>query len=77
MKERGFRYVFPLIAAILWIAVFILFFREHSTFHSSDYAARQAAEAAARWLPSCLIGAILSTAASFVVHRLLKDIDDK
>ena len=77
MKEQGFRYVFPVIAAILWIAAFILFFRGQSPYHSSDYAARQAAETAARWLPSCLIGAVLSTAAAYVVHRLLKDMDDK
>ncbi len=44
MKERGFKYVFPVIAAILWIAVFIMFFKEHSSFASGDYAARKAAE---------------------------------
>ena len=77
MKERGFKYVFPVIAAILWIAVCMIFVRAHSPFHSSDYAARQAAETAVRWLPACVIGAILSTAASFVVIRLLKDMDDK
>jgi hypothetical protein len=65
------------IAVILWIAVFIMFFREHSSFEFRNFAARKAAETAARWLPSCLIGAILSTAASFVVHRLLKGIEDK
>ena len=54
-----------------------LFVRAHSPFHSNDYAARQAAEAAIRWLPSCVIGAILSAAASLVVVRLLKDIDEK
>ena len=77
MKERGFKYVFPVVAAILWIAVCILFVRAHSPFHSNDFAARQAAETAIRWLPSCVIGAILSTAASFVVIRLLKDKDEK
>ena len=69
--ERNlWKYVFPILAASLWIATIILFFKSNSSYVTNDYESQKAIMDAARWLPACCIGAIIATAAAYVVDGL-------
>ncbi len=80
MKEHRFennlwKYVFPAISIILWIVAIVLFFKVNSSYHTNDYEAQLAIMNAARWQPACCIGAIVSTAAAYVVSELRRYMD--
>lgn len=77
MKTKNlWKYIFPLLALALWIATIILLFKSNSSYHTGDYATIQAIEKAARWQPACCIGAIISTALSFVIGELVSLIEE-
>ncbi|MCD8085171.1 MAG: hypothetical protein LUF28_02365 [Clostridiales bacterium] len=69
--DELWRYAFPALSVLLWIATIFLFFSSNRTYDSSDYEAQMQIANALRWLPSCFIGALLATVASWVVSELL------
>ena len=56
-------------------SVFDLFFRANSSYDMTDIEAQRAIMNAARWHPACCIGAIISTAAAWVVSEIADRID--
>ncbi len=81
MKQNSefalWKYAFPVLSAILWIATIILFFQANGSYQTGDLEAQQAILSAARWQPACCIGAVVSTVASFVVFSLAEYFDSK
>ncbi len=80
MKESKFgdnlwKYIFPILSVILWIITIILFFKSNSSYTTNDYEAQREIMDAMRWLPACCIGAVISTAATYVISELLRHID--
>ena len=75
-KRAAWRWVFPILAAILWIAAIACFFIGTGSYDNTDPAARQRVVEAVRWQPACTIGAILSTAAAYVLAELETDRGD-
>lgn len=79
MKQNAefalWKYAFPVLSAILWIATIVLFFRANGSYHTGDLEAQQAILSAAQWRPACCIGAVVSTVASFVVFSLAEHLD--
>lgn len=68
------KYIFPILAVILWVAAIVLTFKANGSYQTGDYASMQAIENALRWRPACCIGAIISTAASYVIIQIAKHI---
>ena len=75
-EKNLWKYIFPALSIILWIVTIVLFFKSHSSYQTNDYEAQLAIANAMRWHPSCFIGAIISTAASYVVSELQAYIDE-
>ena len=75
MKKRPIRYLFLIIAAVLWIAAIFCVIKANASYQSSDLNALQTILGAQRWYPACFIGAIISTAAAFVIDDLYEHID--
>lgn len=69
------KYIFPILSVILWIATIIFFFKSNSTYDTGDYQSQMEIMNAMRWYPACFIGAIISTVASYVISELLRYID--
>ena len=67
--DNLWKYILPIIAVILWVVTIILFFRSKSGYDSSDYETQQRIINALRWYPACCIGAIISTAAGYVISE--------
>ena len=75
MKQKSFlKYVFPILSVILWIAAIVCIIKMNTIYPSSDAYTMQEA---ARWQPACLIGAVISTAASCVVIDLYDRMERK
>ena len=64
-----------ILAVILWIITIILFFKSNNSYSTADYEAQLKIMNAMRWQPACCIGAILSTAAAYVVSEIREYID--
>ena len=75
MKKDMWTYIFPVLAGVLWIITIVLFFKSHRSYSTTDYEAQLQIMNAMRWLPACCIGAVISTAAAYVVEALLEYID--
>ena len=79
MKQNAefalWKYAFPVLSGILWIATIVLFFKANGSYHTGDLEAQQAIWSAIRWQPACCVGAVLSTVASFVVFSLAEHLD--
>lgn len=73
--KNMWKYIFPALAAILWIITIILFFKGHRSYDMTDYEAQLQIMNAMRWQPACCIGAIISTAAAYVVEEIQAYID--
>lgn len=69
------KYIFPSLSAILWIITIILFFKSNSSYSTTDYEAQLQIMNALRWQPACCIGAIISTAAAYVIEEIQNYID--
>ena len=63
------------IAALLWIAAIVCVIKSNASYQSSDQSALQTILAAQRWYPACFIGAIISTAAAYIIDDLYAHID--
>ena len=74
-ENNLWKYIFPVLSIILWIATIVLFFKSNRSFSTDDFEAQLAIINAARWHPACCIGAIVSTAAAWVVSELKNHID--
>ena len=70
--KNMWKYIFPTLAAILWIITIILFFKSNNSYSTTDYEAQLEIMNAMRWQPACCIGAIISTAAAYVVQYIDK-----
>lgn len=70
--KKLWKYIFPSLSAILWIITIILFFRSHGSYDTADY---EQVMNAMRWQPACCIGAIISTAAAYVIEEIQDYID--
>jgi len=72
-KDNSWKYVFPALSVIFWIATVVLFIR--STGVISNYETELQVLTAVRWLPACFIGAVFSTAAAYVVEEIHRIFD--
>ncbi len=75
-EKNLWKYIFPVLSAILWVVTIVLFFKSHRSYSTNDFEAQRAIMDAARWQPACCIGAIISTAAAYVVSELADRIDE-
>lgn len=73
--KKLWKYIFPSLSAILWIITIILFFKSNSSYSTTDYEAQLQIMNALRWQPACCIGAIISTAAAYVIEEIQDYID--
>ena len=73
--KKLWKYIFPSLSAILWIITIILFFKSNSSYSTTDYEAQLQIMNALRWQPACCIGAIISTAAAYVIEEIQNYID--
>lgn len=73
--KNMWKFIFPTLAVILWIITIILFFKGHRSYDTTDYEAQLQIMNAMRWQPACCIGAIISTAAAYVVEEIREYID--
>lgn len=73
--DNLWKYSFPILSVILWIASIVFFFKSNSAYDTGDYQSQKEIMDAMRWYPVCFIGAIISTAASYVISGLLRYID--
>ena len=73
--ENMWKYTFTILAIILWIITIILFFKSNRSYSTDDYEAQLQIMNAMRWHPACCIGAIISTAAAYVVSKIQEYID--
>ena len=73
--KKTWKYIFPSLAAILWIITIVLFFKCNSSYSTTDYEAQQQIMNAMRWQPACWIGAIISTAIAYVISEIQEYID--
>ncbi len=76
IEKKLWRYLFSMLAVILCVAAIVLFIRSRGAVRTDDYAALEAVSRAARWYPACFIGALLSTAAVYVVGKIKEIIAD-
>lgn len=74
-SEKISSLVFPVLSLVLWIATIVLFFKSNGSYSTNDYEAQRAIEDALRWHPACCVGAIVSTAAAYVVSSLRQSMD--
>lgn len=74
-EKNLWKYIFPALSIILWVVTIALFFRANSSYDTTDIEAQRAIMNAARWHPACCIGAIISTAAAWVVSEIADRID--
>ena len=75
-KKNLWQYIFPALSIILWVVTIALFFRANSSYDTTDIEAQRAIMNAARWHPACCIGAIISTAAAWVVSEIADRIEE-
>ena len=73
--KNMWKYIFPTLAASLWIITIILFFKSNSSYNTTDYKTQLEIINAMRWQPACCIGAIISTAIAYVVSEIQEYID--
>lgn len=73
--KKTWKYIFPALAAILWVITIILFFKSNSSYSTTDYEAQQQIMDAMRWQPACCIGAIISTAIAYVISEIQEYIE--
>ena len=73
--KKLWKYIFPSLSAILWIITIFLFFKSNSSYSTTDYEAQLQIMNALRWQPACCIGAIISTAAAYVIEEIQNYID--
>jgi len=70
------KYIFPILSVILWIITVILFIKSKSGYDTRDLETQLQIMNAARWHPACCIGAIISTAAAYVVSELCRHFEE-
>ena len=75
-KKNLWKYIFPALSIILWVVTIVLFFKANSSYNMTDIEAQRAIMNAARWHPACCIGAIISTAATWVVSEIADRIEE-
>lgn len=75
IEDNLWKYIFPVLSAVLWVLTAVLYFKMNSSYHTNDFEAQQAILNASRWHPACCIGAVISTAAAWVVSDLQRIID--
>lgn len=75
-KKNLWQYIFPALSIILWVVTIVLFFKANSSYNMTDIEAQRAIMNAARWHPACCIGAIISTAATWVVSEIADRIEE-
>lgn len=75
-KKNLWKYIFPVLSIILWVVTIVLFFKANSSYNMTDIEAQRAIMNAARWHPACCIGAIISTAATWVVSEIADRIEE-
>lgn len=75
-KKNLWQYIFPALSIILWVVSIVLFFKANSSYNMTDIEAQRAIMNAARWHPACCIGAIISTAATWVVSEIADRIEE-
>lgn len=69
-NNQIWRYVFPALSVVLWIATIVLFFRGNRAYSTTDYEAQMQIASALRWQPACFVGALISTAAAYVASEI-------
>jgi hypothetical protein len=77
VENHLWRYIFPALSIILWILTIVLFFKSNEAYSTNDFEAQWEIMNALRWHPACCIGAIISTAAAYVVSELQNLIDER
>ena len=76
-KGNLWKNIFPLLSIILWLATFIIQFVASNTVYSNGYMATVGMIKTISWRSACCIGAIISTAASYVIKELVNHIENK
>ena len=66
--KNMWKHIFPVLSAVLWIITIILFFKGHGSY--DDYEVKMQVMNALRWQPACCVGAIISTAAAYVIEEI-------
>ena len=74
-EKNVWKYIFPVLSVILWIFTIVFFFRSHQSYSTNDVETQYAIMNAMRWLPACFIGAVISSAAAYVVAELQSRFD--
>ena len=67
--------IFPSLSVILWIATFVIPFVVNGSTYTDSNTAMLAMTKALCWRSACCIGAIISTAASYVIIQIAKHIE--
>jgi len=70
------KYIFPALSIILWVMTIIFFIRSKGVIDTTNYVTELRVVNAMRWHPVCLIGAIISTAAAYVISEVRRYIDE-
>lgn len=73
--KNMWKYIFPALAALLWIVTIVPFFKCSRSYDTTDYEAQLQIMNAIRCQPACCIGAVISTAAAHVVSKIQERID--
>ena len=73
--KNMWKYIFPALAALLWVVTIVLFFKCSRSYDTTDYEAQLQIMNAVRWQPACCIGAVISTAAAYVVSKIQERVD--
>ena len=68
--DNLWKYIFPILSVVLWILTIVLLIKSRSGYDTRDFEAQIKIINATRWHPACCIGAIISTAAAYVVSEL-------
>ena len=68
--DNLWKYVFPILSVILWVVTIVLFFKGNRAYSTTDYEAQMQIASVLRWQPACFVGALISTAAAYVVSEI-------
>jgi len=74
--DNLWKYIFPILSVVLWIITIILFIKSKSGYDTRDLETQFQILNATRWHPACCIGAIISTAAAYVVSELRRHFEE-
>ena len=74
-KDNLWKSVFPVLSIILWLAAFFIPIIAQTRTYTDSYFANMAITKAYSWRAACCIGAIITTAASYVIIQIAKRIE--